>query len=222
MSLHIFTSTVADGSMKSPDMNFMTVLPERTAFLQEHSISPDDTTLLQLIYETDDFRRYASLTPKDKGDGITRRASIISDALVVTRPNHAILLPLADCIGAVIHDPAHNVMMVSHLGRHNLEQNGGVESIRYLTHQYDSKPEQLTVWLSPAAGAQNYPLYSFNNRGLHDVAMEQLVSAGVLAHTITASPIDTTIDTQYFSHSQFLQKNRPSDGRFAVVAMLRD
>ena len=220
MSVRVSTSTIIDGSMKSPDRNYATILPIRAAFLQKNAIDPIDTTLVQVTYETANFCRFQTLTSHDKGDGIVQDATIAADALVVTEPGHALLLPLADCIGAVIHDPTKNVLMVSHLGRHNLEQFGGTKCIDYLVENHAVNPKNLTVWLSPAAGKNSYPLYSFDNRSLHDVATEQLVSAGIVNENITMSPIDSAADPNYFSHSQFLQHNRDSDGRFAVVAVL--
>ncbi len=220
MAVKIIVSTAIDGPMKSPDMDSAAVLPARTAFLQQHGIAPSDATLVQLTYDGDDFCRYYVVTDGDKGDGITRAASRDADALVVTQPGHALLLPLADCIGAVIHDPTRNILMLSHLGRHNLEQFGGTKSIKFLVEKYAFDPKDLTVWLSPAAGQQSYPLHVFNNRSLHDVATEQLLAAGVSAENITASPIDSATDPNYFSHSQFLKGLRDTDGRFAVVALL--
>ncbi len=221
MKLDVYTSVVDDGSMKSPDQNCATVLPVRSAFLHRQGVSPEETTLIQVVYESDDFCRYQTLTESDKGDGITRAPTIAADALVVTEPGHALFLPLADCVGAVIHDPTNDILMLSHLGRHNLEQHGGVNCIKYLIDEHGSNPKDLTVRLSPAAGKENYPLYSFDNRSLHDVATEQLIAAGVVPENITAPPIDTTTDENYFSHSQFLKGNRETDGRFAVVACMR-
>lgn len=220
MTLDIYCSTVADGSMKSTDKSFASVLPVRTAFLQSHDISPNQTTLVQLVYEGDDYCRYKTLAPEDKGDGITRPASIVADALVVTVPGHALFLPLADCIGAVIHDATKNILMISHLGRHNLVQYGGAKCIEYLKEKHSVNPHDLTVWLSPAAGKDNYPLHAFDGRGMHDVAIEQLAAAGVPPTNITASPIDSAADPNYFSHSQFLKGNRKTDGRFCVAAVL--
>lgn len=222
MNLYTAISTVADGSMKSTDRSYASVLPARKAFLDKHGISPDDTTLVQLVYEGDDYCRYRTLTDEDKGDGITRSASIVADALVVNRPDHALFLPLADCIGAVIHDPTKNVLMLSHLGRHNLEQNGGSACIEYLVRKHAVNPADLTVWLSPAAGSEQYPLYTFDNRSLHDVAIEQLVTTGIYPSNIAPSPINSAADQNYFSHSQYLKGNRPTEGRFTVVALLRN
>lgn len=220
MSLHIAASTVADGSMKSTDGSYASVLPARTAFLKNHGIAADDTALVHLTYETDDYTRFVVANDRLRGDGIVRPPSIVADAVATNTPGLALLLPLADCVGAVIYDTAKSILMVSHLGRHNLEQYGGTRSVEYLAKTFGSNPGDLTVWLSPAAGGQNYPLYSFDNRSLHEIATEQLVARGVANVHIETSPIDVTTDERYFSHSQFLKGRRPSDGRFAVVAWL--
>ncbi len=220
MSSEFYISTIADGSMKSPDHDFAIVLPARAAFLQKNSINPQDTTLVQVTYETDDFCRYNTLTDQEKGDGITRDATIQADALVVTKPGHALLLPLADCIGVVVHDPTQGVLMLSHLGRQNLEQTGGTKCIEYLINKHGVNPKNLVVWLSPAAGRNYYPLYAFDNRSLHDVATEQLLAASVSRDNITASPIDSAGDPDYFSHSRYIKGDRQTDGRHAVVAIM--
>lgn len=219
---HIYTSTVADGSMKSiHEGDIAAVNTARSRFLQAHHIAPNDTTLVRLTYHSDNYRRYFTVTDSQRGDGIIRPSTLTSDALVTTSPGHALFLPLADCIGAVIHDPVRQVLTLSHLGRHNLEQGGGSASIDYLVRTHGVTPAQLTVWLSPAAGSTHYPLHTFGGRSLHEVATEQLLAAGVRPANITTSPIDTTIDHTYYSHSEFKKGHRPEDGRFAVVAVLR-
>jgi len=187
------TSTVADGSMKSLDRSYKSVLPARQAFLKSNDIKLADTTLVQVTYETDDFCRYVTLTNDDKGDGITRPPTYAADALVVMQPGHALFLPLADCIGAVIHDPTQNLLMLSHLGRQNLEQMGGAKCIDYLVEKHGCDPKDLTVWLSPTAGKSSYPLYSFNNRSLHDVAQEQLMASGITKSNITMGNVQALV-----------------------------
>jgi hypothetical protein len=216
----ILCSTAADGSMRSPDHSYASVLPIRQAFLQKHGISPDDTTLVRLVYEGTDYTRFHTIDAGQKGDGVVRDTTLISDGLVVTEPGHALFLPLADCIGAIIHDPTKGILMLSHLGRHNLEQRGASKSVEYLVREHSVTPKDLTVWLSPAASGEFYPLYSFDNRGLHDVATEQFLTAGVERERIDISPIDSAANTNYYSHSQFLKGQRETDGRIAVVAMM--
>ena len=220
MSLIIATSTAADGSMKSTDKHFASVLSTRARFLKKYTIDPAATTLVQVTYGGDDYCRFYSLSERDKGDGITRDATIEADALVTTNLNHALLLPLADCIGAVIHDPTTNVLMVSHLGRHNLEQFSGTKCVQYLSDNHNVNISGLKIWLSPAAGKDAYPLHSFNNRGLHEVAIEQIIAAGVPSQNIEVSAVDSAADEAYFSHSQFLKGQRQTDGRYAIIAMM--
>jgi copper oxidase (laccase) domain-containing protein len=220
MDCTIITSTIADGSMKSTNLPYRSILPTRTAFLEKHALRPGDTTLVRLTYGGDNYTRYSIISDKDKGDGMTRDATIVADALVTTTPGHALFLPLADCIGAVIHDPKKNILMLSHLGRHNLEQFGGTKSIEFLVENFQCDPKDITVCLSPAARKDNYPLFAFDNRSMHDVATEQLLTGGIAVEHITSSSVDTTKDTTYFSHSEYLKGHRDTDGRFAVVAVM--
>lgn len=220
--LKIFASTVADGSMKPLNKeDVLRTTQAREKFLQSNDIEPSNTTCVHLEYDGDDYCRYQTVDGSFKGDGITHPSSVIVDGLVVTEPGHALFLPLADCIGVVLQDPTKQLLMVSHLGRHNLEQFGGIKSVEYLIENHGTNPKNLTVWLSPAAGVDNYPLFGFENRSLHDVAVEQFLKAGVSNENITSSPIDTTKDTTFYSHSEFLKANRQEDGRFAIVAVLR-
>lgn len=193
----------------------------RQAFLAGHGIAASETSLVRVVYEGNDYCRYVTLEDTDQGDGLIRESSFVADAMVVTRPGHALFLPLADCVGAVIHDPIAGILMVSHLGRHNLEQFGGTQSIEYLVEHHSVDPTNLSVWLSPAAGKDYYPLFAFHNQSLHDVAVEQLVSAGIQPDNITVSSIDSAADTNYYSHSEFLKGKRDEDGRFAIVAMMK-
>ena len=221
MPLTILTSARTDGSMKSTNPDEQSQIDQnRKIFLEKNGINPNDTTLVRLDYETNDYCRYICVDDTEKGDGIVSESTILSDALIVANPNHALLLPLADCIGAVIYDQNTHILMLAHLGRHNLEQFGGTKCIEYLVNQFDIKPDQLTVWLSPAAGKSTYPLFAFNNRGLHEVAIEQLIAAGIDADKITISPIDSSTDDKYYSHSNFLHGKQNDDGRFAVIAYL--
>lgn len=222
MPVKIFTSKISDGSMKSNIDNFIDTLENREIFLRKCSIKPENTTKLSVSFDQDSYIRYKTINSTAKGDGILYQQQIICDALVVTEPNHAIFLPLADCVGAVIYDQHKKILMVSHLGRHSLEQNGGAKSVEFLINNHNINPKDLQVWLSPAAGGKNYPLYAFNNQSLHQVAVSQLLSAGVLLENIDLSTIDTTEDLQYFSHSQYILGKRPTDGRFAIAAVMTD
>lgn len=220
MSLYIAVSQASDGSMLNRLEPYSEkIFDNRKTFLKSHGINIDTTTRIRIAYdEGDNFCRYKEAT---KGDGMLSPGKISADALVTTEINHALFLPLGDCLSAVIYEPNLHILMLSHLGRHSIEQDGGAKSIKFLIDKYNVSPENLKVWLSPAAGSSNYPLFKFNNRSLKEIAKEQMESMGVLNSNITVSPIDTTTDKNYFSHSEFLKKHRQTDGRFAVTAVMR-
>ena len=221
MLLKIFTSTRADGSMKSVIGDEKSQVDQsRKDFLIRNNIQPDNVTLVRVAYEGNNYCRYKTIDDTLKGDGITKQSTIISDALVVTKLNHALFLPLADCIGAVLYEPAKNVLMISHLGRQNLEQNGGTSCVESLIKQHKLNPADIIVWLSPAAGKTNYPLFAFDNCSLHELATKQLMDAGILSKNISISPIDSSINKNYYSHSNFIKGKQNDDGRFAIVAIL--
>ena len=64
--------------------------------------------------------------------------------------------------------------MVSHLGRHSVEQNGAVKSIEYLTDKCGANAKDILVWVSPSVGRATYPLTAFEGRSLREVIREQL------------------------------------------------
>lgn len=182
----------------------------RENFLSAVGMPPETATTFYATFDTDDFCRYHVAS-----SGV--QAGI--DACVTSDANHAILVPLADCTGAVLYDPDHDVLMVSHLGRHSTEQFGGIKSVEYLQTQYDTNPSRLLVWLSPSPNQTAYPLWKFDHKSFRDVLTTQLQDAGVNAANIEVSNIDTATDHEYYSHSEFLKGNRQTDGRYAIAAM---
>lgn len=216
----IHLSTVADGSM-SKAVSMRERDKNRREFLASQGITAKQTTLVYLEYEGGDYCRYRTVGKDDAGDGIICEPTLVSDTLFTCEKNLALLLPVADCIGAVLYDGATEVLGLAHFGRHNLLQNGGTETIRYMCEQFATNPEDVHVWLSPAAGESNYPLYDFDNRSMHEVAVEQLQAAGIKRENIAVDTRDTTTDPTFFSHSEFLKGNREIDGRQAVVCMMR-
>lgn len=222
MDLAVFISTVADGNMLIPDdRSNQEVAQNRATFLEKHDISPKHSTRVNVTYNTEDFCRYYQVDEQDFGRGMRVDDAQPADALVTTLTNHALFLPLADCVGTVLYDPAHHVLMLSHLGRHSVEQQGGTASVTYLQNTFGSNPAGLQIWLTPAPGKDAYPMWAFENRSIKDVVMEQLTLAGVKRENITDNSADTTKDTRYFSHSEFLAGRRDVDGRHAIVAMMQ-
>ncbi len=226
----VATSTVEDGSMydRNDDAD-PTVLANRERFLTAHSIQVDQTTRLgvntverdKVLHETD-WCKYVEVTEQDSGRGMHGDKGLPCDALVTRDPNRALALAVADCIGTAIYDPTQSVLMVTHLGRQSLEQDGGKKSVEYLVEKYQSNPADLKVWMTAAAGKEKYPMWAFDNRSMKDVVFEQLAAAGILLANITDNPAETTEDLNYFSYSEWHHGRRENDGDHWIVAMMTD
>lgn len=222
-SVKAAVSSVSDGNMRFGRGDDEETFQNRLAFLHAAGIDPEHTTLVQVTYDNPEhFARYEVATDDVKGEGMfAPKSNTIADALVVTRPGHALFLPLADCAGLILYDETQGVLMVSHVGRHSAEIDGAKLSVEYLQKNHGVLPANLKVWVSPAVGKATYPLKAREGKSLHEVIGEQLLAAGVLQENTEFSAVDTAQDHEYFSHSQFLAGNRDMDGRFAIVAEMR-
>lgn len=215
----IAISLASDGTMKRNGANEVIVDENRRVFLKRHDLLPEKSVLVQLDYNSNDFCRYDVIDEAAAGEGVIREGRI-ADGLATISNDLALFLPLADCIGAVLYDPEHTALMLTHLGRHNLEQNGGQKSVEFMYAKFGTDPSKLEVFFSPSAGKEKYPVFSFEGRSLAEVAVMQLAAARVLPGNIQLSLIDTTRDNRYFSHSEFLKGHRETDGRFAIAVWL--
>lgn len=216
-------SSIKNGNMKylGPVMDQPAVDENRAAFLAKFGIRPEQTVLVRTTYDGENYTRHHVVTENNRGQGMVRPSSFNSDSLATKSKNIAIFLPIADCIGGFVYDPNQEALMVMHLGRQATEQRGAAKSIAFMAETFQSNPQDLLVWLGPAPSEKTYPLFSFDNRSLHDVNSQHLQEAGVKPMHITICKTDTVLDTNYFSHSEFLKGNRKIDGRYAAVGMLR-
>ncbi len=223
MNLVVATSTTKDGNMAitKDQSNKDEVIQNRRTFLSNLGINMEDATRVIIVYEGENYRRYREVDERDKATGMFNGDGAAADALVTRTPGQALFLPLADCVGTTIYDPEQQVLMLSHVGRHSLEQSGAETSVKYLVDNYGCHPEDLLVWLTPAPGKERYPLYAFDNRSFKDVVFEQLQTAGIRRQNITDDPTDTTNNPSYYSHSEFLAGRQADDGRYAMVAMMQ-
>lgn len=221
-------STVADGSMLNRhDPLDPSVVTHREVFLKASGIKMDQSVRLHVnmlsratIENDQDYCRYRKVTHADASHGMYNNETIIGDGIATSEPELALFLPVADCVGAIFYDPTKSVIMLSHLGRHSLEQDGGIKSVEYLTATYGCTPADILVTLTPAPGKDVYPIWKLDNKGMKEVTFEQLDRAGILAENITDNPADSTKDLNYYSYSEFLKENRNEDGDHAIVAMM--
>ncbi len=173
-------------------------------------------------YTRDDFCRYREVGEAERGQGMRGGPGVpASDAFVTRTRGLALFLPIADCIGTAILDPDHEVLMLSHLGRHSLVQDGAYRSVRHLVEHYDADPARLRLWTTGAPGKHAYPIHALGGAGMKESLWAQLARAGVAREQVVDDAADTATDPAYFSHSAWLKGAKPAAGRFAMVAMLR-
>lgn len=216
-------SSLNNGNMKylGSVMEQPAVDENRRLFLAKFGIRPEQTVLVRTTYDGDNYNRHHTVGENNRGQGMVRPSHFNSDSLATNEKNVALFLPIADCIGGFVYDPIKQVLMVMHLGRQATEQHGASKSIAFITEKFGSDTKDLLVWLGPAPSEKTYPLFSFNNRSLHDINAEHLQNAGVNPRHITLCNTDTILDKNYFSHSEFLKGHRDIDGRYAIVGMMR-
>ena len=227
-TLTVAISTVADGSMfNRHDHHDERIITNRERWLAQHHITLDQTTRLDVnanqrdkeLHETN-WCQYKEVARTDKGHGMSGDDIFVADSIITRDLDHALFLPVADCVGAIFYDPTNKILMLSHLGRHSLEQQGGEKSVAHLVQHYGSDPTDILVWLTPAPSKESYPIWALDNKGMKEVMFEQLATAGIRKEHITDNPTETDKDPAYFSYSEYLQDRRAEDGDHAIVAMM--
>lgn len=221
MSVLVVTSTASDGSQKDrTNPKSHKVIDARQQFLRKHGFDIDKTVRLRVHFETEDFCRYIEVSQDNAGQGMRNDNVRPADAIITTDRDLALFLPVSDCIGAIIYDTVRRVLALAHLGRHSLEQRGGQRIIQHLQDQYGCSVENLQIWMTPAAGPDVYKIWALDNKGMKEVAHEQLAAAGIKPSQITDNTAETTSNPHYYSYSEFLKGNG-EDKSHAIVAKIR-
>ncbi len=222
MQVSVAFSSLADGSMHNRnDPLDAKVIANREAWLTSQGIALDDTSRVLILYEGDDYCRYKEVGEAERGINMRGNDRYIADALITTTPGHALMLPVADCIATILFDPSRGVLMLSHLGRHSLEQQGAIRSVEYLVEHYGSKPQNIQVWLSPSISKKEYPIRKLDGLGMKEACHQQLKAAGIHDNHINDDTRDTGTDDALYSYSEFLKGSKPYDGCYASVAVMR-
>lgn len=205
-------SSVSDGSMKDgADLMTPEAIEHRQRFIEQCGLSSDQAAVHFADFATDDYCVYEEAHP-----GYMSGA----DGIVTQTVGQPLFLPTADCAPTVLYDPIQNVLMLSHLGRHSVEQHGGTRSVEHLVGKYGSHPQDILVWVGPSPSEHEYPLWAFANRSFREVVAEQLSAAGIQKDNIELSLVESDTNPDYFSHSRFLRGQQTIDGRFGTVASL--
>lgn len=210
-------------------------IDRRKALFLSHGFPPDLPALLFVRYGEDKDYRSVSRVTRANAHG-----SIDADCLYTTEYNLPILLPVADCIATVVHDPVVSMLAVLHLGRHSSVAHL-IEAFQAETERtLKSRPSDWRVWMSPSLQASNNTLDYFtpespeewsdfmttrdDGKLLIDIPAhnrDRFERLGVPPENIQVSEIDTYTDEQYFSHRAATELKSPGrQGRMAVVAMM--
>jgi copper oxidase (laccase) domain-containing protein len=205
----IALSDRADGNMHAFDAQQRAeVASSRAALFAAAHLDPAHVYTLRLTYDRDDYCQFVRL------DHASPLPTQPTDGVYTTDPTIGLLLTPADCLALVTYDPTRSALMLTHCGRHGLEQQAATAAIRYM-QRLGSRPSDIHAWLGPAAGASNYPLHQLGNISMEQATIDQLLAADVPAVNFIKSAIDTTTHPDYFSHSQGDRTQR-----FAVLVRL--
>lgn len=195
-----------------------TIIKNQIRLSESLNLSAEKTARIRTIYDgREDFTSYDVISDENiaKYSIINPEEQIpVSDGLVVLKSENGILLPLADCLGAVVFGRKRRILGLLHAGRQNVEQSGPKRFVELFAGRFGSDAKDLKVYFPPYA--VDYRIYKMDNKKLGVAVREQLLSAGVLPENIIDSRHDTVSD-----------KNLPSNShgdtfdRFAVVVKLK-
>jgi copper oxidase (laccase) domain-containing protein len=166
----------------------------------------------------------------------------ITDVFVsrLSSPVNLAMMP-ADCIPLVAWSAEHDLLVLAHGARRNLNSNVISELFTYLNDTYQITPKDFTYYIGPCIKAASYTFaavdsqqfdnalwdkYISYHQGKYHVdivgfLLAQLAEAGVPENTISLSPIDTGSDPAYFSHSRSQRTGEVEGRNLFLVQPLR-
>ena len=197
-------STLEDGNMRAfSDAEFEAVLENQSKLSVALKTTTNKTARVLTTYiDRKSFSEYYEIAEETLPEHTIEKPEsdlIVADGLVTKSKDFALLLPLADCLGAVFYDEAQDILGLLHSGRQNLEEDGAYKFVEFLKDNYNCKAEDLQVYFTPHA--QNFEIYALNHAKLAEAAEEQLVRAGAKAENIERSDIDTVTNPDFPSNS---------------------
>ena len=235
-AVKVFFSSLEDGSIAKGGGEPATPgnLANRKRLLSENGFPVDNATVLYVTYADDRTYQQVDMVTSDN-----RGKDIQTDALYTTEPDTPLLLPVADCIATVVHDPKTDMLGLLHLGRH-ASVAGLIEKFaEEVNKKLKSDPINWRLWMSPsiqrASHQQKYFewedteewsrfVVKLNGDVLVDLPAHNkahFINLGVLPKNIQISDIDTYLDERYFSHRAATVGGKPEkQGRMMAVAMM--
>lgn len=226
-------SSRSDGTVldKAIGVHNGSIVSNRTEFCRNAGVDYGDVAYQRIIY--DDTRTYALIAEVDSGSTTKFTSEVVADALCTVTPGVGLFLPVADCAATVLYDPKRRALAMVHLGRHSSYAKLAPKVAEWFMNG-GSNPADIIVWMSPHAQKETYRLEWFDRAddpdwqgfytqkedgyylNLAGYNARLLENAGILAQNIHISQIDTTTNSDYFSHMQ-----GERSGRIGVVAAMR-
>lgn len=158
---------------------------------------------------------------------------LIADILIVpsTEKNITIGHQMADCPIMIVEDRKNLVTAISHCGAKYINRELPIQTIEALEKEYNSKPEDLYVYIGSHIRKESYiydsyPIWATNKEiwknnikqkenkyhiDLTSAIIEQLTNKGI--KYIEISPIDTATEPNYYSHYQATRGHQEKNGQ---------
>lgn len=232
-NLLVAVSSKDDGTMldRGCGRHAADVVANRRTFCHQIGIDYDDA--VYQVIEYGQAQTFDHIAKVDNADTIKNNSQgMFADALYTETTGVGLFLPVADCIATVLYDPERQALMLAHLGRHSTVARLMTSAIRYFL-AHGSRADNLQIWMSPSVKQDNYRMDYFPQasepdwRGFYRQTADGFhldmqgfnrslaIQSGVPTGNILISPIDTSENPQYFSHS-----TGDAGGRFAVVVKI--
>lgn len=237
-SLVAYVSSKHDGDVKSNNADdAKTVIDNIQAFSRQAGIPYDQIVAMNVGAHGDIWDEIADVASAPNRALVTIEDRVIADALVTTRKDVVLMLPVADCNAVAIHDPVNGVLALVHLGWQSTAADLAGKMVAYLQQNHQSKPRDLRVYNSPSIRLRSYifdevsqaddpswqPFLHTTDQGigidLPGYNKQRFIDMGIPAEAIEICPVNTATSDDYFSHYRAVRVGEP-DGRFALFAKL--
>jgi len=151
-----------------------------------------------------------------------------SDGMITSEHGIILNVSIADCLAILMFDPINRVIAAVHSGWKGTKESITDKCINILIKKFNSKPNELIVYLSPCASGRNYEVgydvakyfpettqqiskskYLFDNQ---KEVLNQLIRAGVKESNVESSSICTIENNEYHS----FRRDRDKSGRMSA------
>lgn len=162
-----------------------------------------------------------------------------ADGLMTNRPGLALNIKFADCTPVVIYDPIHQAQAIVHSGWRSTQTKISQVAINQMVDKYQSKPEDLVIYVGPTIDQTNYEVgpevyrafedFSYRDDffvkssrpGKYLMSMQEanlgiLLEAGIQINQIELANHSTFTDPKLHS----ARRQGPSYGLNAMVTMI--